>query len=84
MVKEVNVPAVFTTETFESRDWVTFRLLQTQVPRRLATLMPQAAVWATHAHSVAGDRLAVAVGPLGYLAGELLGELPRVLVEVGA
>jgi len=44
----------------------------------------QAAVWATHAHSVAGDRLAVEVGPLGYLAGELLGELPRVLVEVGA
>jgi len=43
----------------------------------------QAAVWATHAHSVAGDRLAVAVGPLGYLAGELLDELPRVLVEVG-
>ncbi|WP_407933043.1 NAD(P)H-hydrate dehydratase [Herbiconiux daphne] len=43
----------------------------------------QAAVWATHAHAAAGDRLAVAVGPLGFLAHELLAELPRVLVEVG-
>jgi ADP-dependent NAD(P)H-hydrate dehydratase len=44
----------------------------------------RAAVWAGYAHAVAGDRLAVRVGPLGYLASELLGELPRVLVEVGA
>jgi ADP-dependent NAD(P)H-hydrate dehydratase len=44
----------------------------------------RAAVWASYAHAVAGDRLAVRVGPLGYLARELLGELPRVLVEVGA
>jgi ADP-dependent NAD(P)H-hydrate dehydratase len=44
----------------------------------------QAAVWATHAHAAAGDRLAVQVGPLGFLAGELLNELPRVLVEIGA
>lgn len=44
----------------------------------------QAAVWATHAHGTAGDRLAVQVGPLGYLARELLEELPRVLVEIGA
>jgi hydroxyethylthiazole kinase-like uncharacterized protein yjeF len=44
----------------------------------------QAAVWATHAHAAAGDRLAVQVGPLGFLASELLAELPRVLVEVGA
>jgi len=43
----------------------------------------RAAVWASYAHTVAGDRLAVRVGPLGYLAGELLGELPQVLVEVG-
>jgi hydroxyethylthiazole kinase-like uncharacterized protein yjeF len=43
----------------------------------------QAAVWATHAHAAAGDRLAVHVGPLGFLAGELLDELPRVLVEIG-
>jgi hydroxyethylthiazole kinase-like uncharacterized protein yjeF len=45
--------------------------------------LEQAAVWATHAHAAAGDRLAVRVGPLGYLASELLTELPRVLVEVG-
>jgi ADP-dependent NAD(P)H-hydrate dehydratase len=44
----------------------------------------QAAVWATHAHAAAGDRLAVQVGPLGYLASELLLELPRVLVELEA
>jgi len=44
----------------------------------------QAAVWATHAHAAAGDRLAVPVGPLGFLASELLDELPRVLVEIGA
>jgi len=44
----------------------------------------QAAVWATHAHAAAGDRLAVQVGPLGFLAGELLEQLPRVLVEIGA
>lgn len=43
----------------------------------------QAAVWASHAHAAAGDRLAVQVGPLGYLASELLDELPRVLVEIG-
>jgi len=43
----------------------------------------QAAVWATHAHASAGDRLSVGVGPLGFLASELLDELPRVLVEVG-
>jgi hydroxyethylthiazole kinase-like uncharacterized protein yjeF len=42
----------------------------------------QAAVWGTHIHSTAGDRLAVQVAPLGYLARELLDELPRVLVEI--
>lgn len=46
--------------------------------------LDQAAVWATHLHASAGDRLAVTVGPLGYLASELLGELPRVLVSIGA
>jgi ADP-dependent NAD(P)H-hydrate dehydratase len=43
----------------------------------------QAAVWATYAHAASGDRLAVRVGPLGFLAGELLAELPSVLVEIG-
>jgi hydroxyethylthiazole kinase-like uncharacterized protein yjeF len=42
----------------------------------------QAAVWGTHIHSAAGDRLAVQVAPLGYLARELLEELPRVLLEI--
>jgi ADP-dependent NAD(P)H-hydrate dehydratase len=43
----------------------------------------RAAVWGSHAHALAGDRLAVEIGPLGYLASDLLRELPRVLVEVG-
>jgi hydroxyethylthiazole kinase-like uncharacterized protein yjeF len=44
----------------------------------------QAACWASYTHAAAGDRLAVSVGRLGFLAGELLAELPRVLVELGA
>jgi ADP-dependent NAD(P)H-hydrate dehydratase len=44
----------------------------------------QAACWASHIHAAAGDRLAVSVGSLGFLASELLAELPRVLVELGA
>lgn len=44
----------------------------------------QAACFAVTAHGVAGDRLAAAVGAHGYLARELLDELPRVLVELRA
>jgi ADP-dependent NAD(P)H-hydrate dehydratase len=44
----------------------------------------QAACWASHVHAAAGDRLAASVGQLGFLASELLAELPRVLVELGA
>ncbi|MGN6089304.1 MAG: NAD(P)H-hydrate dehydratase [Actinomycetales bacterium] len=44
----------------------------------------QAAVWGSHLHGRAGDRLAAAVGPLGYLARELVPEIPRVLVELEA
>lgn len=44
----------------------------------------QAVCWASHVHAAAGDRLAVSVGSLGFLASELLTELPRVLVELGA
>jgi NAD(P)H-hydrate repair Nnr-like enzyme with NAD(P)H-hydrate dehydratase domain len=44
----------------------------------------QAVCWASHVHASAGDRLAVSVGSLGFLASELLAELPRVLVELGA
>ncbi|MCC2321771.1 NAD(P)H-hydrate dehydratase [Cellulomonas xiejunii] len=44
----------------------------------------QAACFGVEVHGVAGDRLAAAVGPHGYLARELLAELPRVLVELRA
>ncbi|WP_144711400.1 NAD(P)H-hydrate dehydratase [Curtobacterium pusillum] len=44
----------------------------------------QAVAWASYVHAAAGDRLAVHVGPLGYLASELVTEIPRVLVELGA
>jgi hydroxyethylthiazole kinase-like uncharacterized protein yjeF len=42
----------------------------------------QAAVWGTHLHKRAGDRLAGSVGHLGFLARELLAEIPRVLTEI--
>ncbi|MFS0705212.1 NAD(P)H-hydrate dehydratase [Cellulomonas sp. 179-A 9B4 NHS] len=42
----------------------------------------QAACFGVEAHGTAGDRLAARVGPHGYLARELLDELPRVLVEL--
>ena len=42
----------------------------------------KAAVWATHLHGRAGERLAASVGRLGFLARELLPEVPRVLEEV--
>ena len=42
----------------------------------------QAAVWASHLHGRAGERLAAQVGRLGFLARELPPEIPRVLAEV--
>lgn len=42
----------------------------------------QAAVWGAWLHASAGDRLAERVGPVGYLARELPGELPGLLAEV--
>lgn len=42
----------------------------------------QSAVWATYAHAAAGDRLAARVGRLGFLAREILDELPGILVEL--
>ncbi|MHA3704696.1 NAD(P)H-hydrate dehydratase [Jatrophihabitans sp. YIM 134969] len=42
----------------------------------------QAACWATYAHAAAGDRLAARVGRLGFLARELLDELPVILTEL--
>lgn len=44
----------------------------------------QAACWATYLHAAAGDRLAPRVGRLGFLAREVVDELPLVLVEVEA
>ena len=38
-----------------------------------------AALWGVHLHREAGARLARDIGPLGYLARELLAEIPRVL-----
>lgn len=43
----------------------------------------QAACWGTHLHAASGDRLAVRVGPTGFLARELLDDLPALLVELG-
>jgi ADP-dependent NAD(P)H-hydrate dehydratase len=42
----------------------------------------QAAVWAAYLHGRAGERLASSVGRLGFLARELLAEVPRALAEV--
>ncbi|WP_432561362.1 NAD(P)H-hydrate dehydratase [Kineococcus sp. SYSU DK003] len=42
----------------------------------------QAAVWGTHLHGRAGDRLASSVGRLGFLARELPGQVPAVLAEI--
>ncbi len=44
----------------------------------------QAAVWGVHLHGRAGDALARRIGPLGYLARELLDEIPRQLAIVPA
>jgi hydroxyethylthiazole kinase-like uncharacterized protein yjeF len=46
--------------------------------------LDQAACWATYLHAAAGDRLAARVGALGFLARELLDELPLVLSELQA
>jgi NAD(P)H-hydrate repair Nnr-like enzyme with NAD(P)H-hydrate dehydratase domain len=46
--------------------------------------LDQAACWGTHLHAAAGDRLAARVGPLGYLARELVEVLPLVLMEHSA
>ncbi|HET9621546.1 MAG TPA: NAD(P)H-hydrate dehydratase [Kofleriaceae bacterium] len=41
----------------------------------------QAAVWAVHLHACAGDQLARRIGPLGFLASELLAEIPGLLAR---
>lgn len=42
----------------------------------------QAAVWGAHLHAEAGERLSARIGRLGYLARELLDELPHVLAQL--
>lgn len=42
----------------------------------------QSAVWGAAVHACAGDRLATRVGPVGFLARELLDEVPGVLAEL--
>lgn len=43
-----------------------------------------AACWATYLHAAAGDRLAARVGQVGFLARELVDELPLVMAELNA
>lgn len=43
----------------------------------------QAAIWSVFAHAEAGNRLATRVGPIGYLAREIPGEVPAILHEFG-
>lgn len=43
----------------------------------------QAAVWAAYVHARIGERLAADIGPVGALARDQLGQVGRVLAEVG-
>jgi NAD(P)H-hydrate repair Nnr-like enzyme with NAD(P)H-hydrate dehydratase domain len=43
-----------------------------------------AALWGAHLHARAGDRLAARIGPVGFVARELLSEVPRELAELTA
>lgn len=43
----------------------------------------QAVVWAKHVHAQAGEKLSARFGRVGYLAGELGEELPRVMSTLG-
>ena len=43
-----------------------------------------AAMWGVHVHAQAGRRLSAKVGPLGFLAREVLDEIPRILAETAA
>lgn len=42
----------------------------------------QAAVWGVHLHARAGDGLARRMGPLGFLARELLAEIPSLMAKL--
>ena len=41
-----------------------------------------AAAWGVYLHALAGERLAKRIGTLGYLARELLSEIPAVMDEI--
>jgi ADP-dependent NAD(P)H-hydrate dehydratase len=43
----------------------------------------QAAAWATYLHGEAGNRLSQRIGRLGFLARELLEEIPRIMEALG-
>jgi ADP-dependent NAD(P)H-hydrate dehydratase len=43
----------------------------------------QATIWGVYLHGSAGERLAERVGPLGFLARELLAEIPAVMADLG-
>ena len=43
----------------------------------------QAVCWGTYLHAAAGDRLNARIGPTGYLAREIMSELPVLLAELG-
>jgi NAD(P)H-hydrate repair Nnr-like enzyme with NAD(P)H-hydrate dehydratase domain len=42
----------------------------------------QAACWGTYLHSMAGERLASSIGGVGFLARELVDQVPPVLAEL--
>lgn len=46
--------------------------------------LTQAACWGTYLHAASGDRLAARIGRIGFLARELLVELPLVMSELRA
>ncbi|MEA2706616.1 MAG: ADP-dependent NAD(P)H-hydrate dehydratase, partial [Gemmatimonadaceae bacterium] len=50
---------------------------------RGATL-DQAAVWAVYLHGAAGNRLKRRIGPVGFLARELSGEVPSLMTSLNS
>jgi hydroxyethylthiazole kinase-like uncharacterized protein yjeF len=44
--------------------------------------LEQAAAWGVVLHALAGARLARRLGPMGYMAREIAGEIPRLLKEL--
>jgi ADP-dependent NAD(P)H-hydrate dehydratase len=46
--------------------------------------LEQACVWGVALHALAGDALKMRVGPLGYLARELAGEVPALMRDIAA